>query len=356
MTTIIQLLTRKFLESQLTSSSIDEIVPENYRRQSCDRLLRLFDAFSGPHLNSLYTLYYGERQRKSHIETSAVSTTPVSSSPVLSSLVPSSAALSISTVGSIGLSSLGLDNNAPFISPGEVRDTLNLTNLEAGYRDMITPQLTILATNILNMHADNRLKYVLTKAITILLRIYCAPKREKAYFRRIISSPTIPDTSPDLDYENKTIMELQYALYADNEIPDTSPGQTTENVTAGHNVLEDQLLLENELLLEGALMEEDETMAEELIAGELLPDDNEPSSTNLYTTPNHPTTSMDSSAVKINRMCTWIMNLLQKRPKDFELTETDIKAEFDNVCIIEVQAMIRIHAFFHPFVSQNVGD
>ncbi|KAI8330343.1 hypothetical protein BC941DRAFT_518230 [Chlamydoabsidia padenii] len=202
------------------------------------------------HIATLWNNNLGVRGHQQAAASTPVPSTPVSSSPALSSSVPSLAASLISTVRSLGLSSLGLDNNTPFISPGEVRDTLNLTNLEAGYRDMITPQLTILATNILNMHADNRLDSP-TKPDTSLVIIkagagfknYNLVIRQKDIknLKRRIQTEQIRQK---LYYENKKIMELQYALYADNEIPVTSPAQTTEDVTTGHTLLEDELMAE----------------------------------------------------------------------------------------------------------------
>ncbi|KAI8329952.1 hypothetical protein BC941DRAFT_518417 [Chlamydoabsidia padenii] len=72
---------------------------------------------------------------------------------------------SLSKFGSLGLSVLGLDNMAGYTSPGEVCHTLTLMNLKAGYRDMVLPQLTVLATNIMSMHKDNLVSYVLKMAI-----------------------------------------------------------------------------------------------------------------------------------------------------------------------------------------------
>ncbi|SAL96883.1 hypothetical protein, partial, partial [Absidia glauca] len=89
-----------------------------------------------------------------------------------------------SSMSSIGMSSLQVAGGSEFLSPGNHIDTSDLL-VPKGYAKLVEPQITIMATNIQVMHDDNRVKFVLEKAISVLLNIYIAPKREDLRRKRM---------------------------------------------------------------------------------------------------------------------------------------------------------------------------
>jgi hypothetical protein len=149
---------------------------------------RLYHSFTEAHISSLLATYFGERQKKAKArqEASSSVSTSLGVSAFLDRQPPlqsqSSQASSQSSLSSVPMTSLVVDNESAYLRPGELVDAMRLTDMPKGFDQLVYPQLTLLATNISNMYEDGtRSDYVLKKAITILLRIHLARKREEAH-------------------------------------------------------------------------------------------------------------------------------------------------------------------------------
>ncbi|KAI8331771.1 hypothetical protein BC941DRAFT_438429, partial [Chlamydoabsidia padenii] len=148
---------------------------------------KLLDTFTNRHLEHLFYKYYGTKQRRDCAVLDEASSSQMSTSST--EMSTSSSQMSFS---SMGMSSLKVTIEE-FLLPYEDCDARFLNDLPDGYYPLILPQFTIMATNIMNMHADNRVNYVMKKAITVLLRINLCPEREKSYYDRI-NGVTVPTT------------------------------------------------------------------------------------------------------------------------------------------------------------------
>jgi hypothetical protein len=145
------------------------------------RLRRLYSAFNSNHLQALFYKYYGANTQRASTE-HPTPATPTAEPPMSPMSIDSLSATT--TLGTMGVSSLNV-SEGDHLLPGEGFEACTLTRLSQGLSHMILPTLDIMATNIKVMHDDDRAHYALTKTITILLRLYLAPKREKRYHDRI---------------------------------------------------------------------------------------------------------------------------------------------------------------------------
>jgi hypothetical protein len=89
-------------------------------------------------------------------------------------------------MGTMGMTGLVFDDNAgtEHLMPCTGNDML-LTDLPRGFDMLVNPNITIMATNIEVMYQADRTDKLLKKTVMVLLRIYLAPRREKAYYKRI---------------------------------------------------------------------------------------------------------------------------------------------------------------------------
>ncbi|KAI8334184.1 hypothetical protein BC941DRAFT_432322 [Chlamydoabsidia padenii] len=155
------------LDSHSSYSFVTDIVPSSHLRQKCERKL-------------------------AHLDRDMKVLDEASFSQVSTSSTEMSTPSSQMSFSSMGMSSLKVTNEE-FLLPYEDFDACFLNDLPDGYYPLILPQFTIMATNIMNMYADNRVNYVMKKAITVQLRINLCPEREKSYYDRI-NGVTVPTT------------------------------------------------------------------------------------------------------------------------------------------------------------------
>ncbi|KAI8328057.1 hypothetical protein BC941DRAFT_477197 [Chlamydoabsidia padenii] len=379
MSTIIHLTIRHYLEGRSSTSTINEIVPLTHVRNAHKRLLfhpdrdlktklkdmmtrststrkRLFTSFTYEHLCLLCTFFFGKKQRQIQTQSSinvaqVAQSSPTSSLPSSSTHAPqvpqvstslSEASSPASTTGSLGISTLDVEGDNNFLLPGEVRDQLNITDMPDGYREMILPELQVLETNIMNMPNDNRVAYVLKKALIVLLRIYLAPEREKTYYDRITRSESrkgevslkekrrlnkhrkrssklnrcgslTDQQAPILQYEDNKVMELRMALAEiKKKMKDIRDKEKEEKVEGAVAVVSQEPLLDDDALVD------------------------------VRTTSTSTTTPISASTSTTGSVSTSAFN-------EINTAIPDLSGE-------EINVMKRIFMFFKPFVLLDVGE
>jgi hypothetical protein len=148
-------------------------------------LRRLYTSFNSAHLQALFYKYHGAKAQRANTEQQTPATPATPAIPATESPMSIDSLSDTTSLGTMGVSSLNVSGYADHLLPGDGFEVHTLTRLSQGLSYMVLPYLDIMATNIMVMHDDNRVYYVLTKNITVLLRMYLAPNREKRYHKRI---------------------------------------------------------------------------------------------------------------------------------------------------------------------------